>query len=59
MIRNKNPQLIFLLTNLFHDFGIKYINLNKIFSMMWDKFQNFDIFRYLIVVDIKTNLRLY
>ena len=43
--------------DLFQDFGIKCITPNRSFSMICDKSQNLEIFRYLIVVDIGAELR--
>lgn len=45
--------------NFFQKFGIKYIYLNKFFLIIYDKYQNLEILCYLILADIKADLKLY
>lgn len=59
MIFNKNLRLNWLLKNLFQEFEIEYITLNRSFLIICNKFQNLKIFYYLIFIDIKANYRLY
>ena len=57
MIPSKNPELILLLMDLFQDSGIECITLNGSFSMIYDKSQNLEILRYIIVDNIGVELR--
>lgn len=43
--------------DLFQYFGIEYITSNRFFSIIYYKFQNLEILYYLIVVDIRVELR--
>ena len=57
MIFNKNLQLILSLMDIFQDFRIEFISPSAYFSIICDKSQNLEIFYYLIIVNIRGELK--